>query len=296
MRQQVTATRQARLREQQQQEAQAKHAIIDQLQLGGRNLLSEERLEELIGALDAITDVPSNQRCEVSVLSLDDFNQVVKQMVPRRLLDKGLGAHFRAITDPGYNHRVFVGPSALAGLNEGQTTVITDLTYQLIAATGCDLPLLFERGSADMIARQLKEELDLNIFTDHYPAERFLVEQLIEAVRELDEDPIELVGLMRRSPKQFFERLHQSGFWQWWSESVTADAAYSDIYGTLLERLTRKSLRLDPAFLAWASSCATTWVEYRAQQRRNALAGAAKRAARKDRAGAGTRTAQEDEE
>lgn len=295
MRHQVTPTRQARVR-QQQTERQQSATQADQLVLGEHNPLSEELLREMLTELAAVTAIPANQRAQVTVLDLPDFDEMVQKMLPRRLLDKGLAAHFRVVTDPGYKHRVFVGPSALAGLNEGQGTVITDLAYQLIAATGCDLPLLFERGSADLLAGELAERLGLNLYSDHYPAERHLVEQLIEAIRELDEEPIELVGLMRRSPKQFFDRLHQSSFWQWWLESVTADPAFAGIYGQLLERLSRKSLRLDPTFLAWAASCASTWVEYRQQQRRNALSGAAKRAARRDGEGAGTLTAQEDED
>jgi hypothetical protein len=295
MRQQVTPTRQVRVRNQQNQK-QSAQSTVDQMVLGETNPLSEELLSEALTELAAITGAPSNQRAQTVCLDLPEFQDAVEKMLPRRLLDKGLGAHFRAITDPSYKHRIFVGPSALAGLNEGQGTVITDLMYQLIAATGCDLPLLFERGSADLIAAQLAENLGINIYTDHYPAERLLVSQLIEAIRERDEQPIELVGLMRRSPKQFFERLHSSGFWQWWNDSIIADPAYSDLYGRLLERLTRKSLRLDPTFLGWATSCATAWVEYRRQQSRNALSGAAKRAAQKEDEEVGTLTAQQDED
>lgn len=239
------------------------------------NPLDEELLEEIRTELQELTGCSKKDQVKITVLTTQQFQRALRAIVPRRLHDRGLAKNFRVLRDPKDRHHLFVGPSALSGLNDGHSTVVSDLIYQMIASEGAELNLAFERGSADLLAEQIGKKTDLTVFTDIYPAEQKFVSTIIEAMRESDEDPLELLGLLKRSPNQFFTRLRNSGFYRWWESSAKANDQLSR-YVDLISSITSPSAQLEGSFMQWAQQCAEIYCDYRTQQRKNALAGGKK--------------------
>ena len=242
------------------------------------NPLDEELLESIQLQLSELTECSKRDQVKITVLTTQQFQRALKAIVPRRLHERGLAKNFRVLRDPQQRHHLFVGPSALSGLNEGHSTVTSDLLYPVIAAEGAELGLAFERGSADLLAGELGKRMGLPVFTDIYPAEQKFVATIIEAIRETDEDPMELLGLLKRSPSQFFARLSDSGFYRWW-ESSARDNDQLSRYVDLISSITSPSAQLEGSFMQWAQQCAEIYCDYRVQQRKNALSGS--RAAKK---------------
>jgi len=237
------------------------------------NPLDQQLLEEVQEELIALTGCAKKDQVQVTVLTTEQFQRALKAIVPRRLHERGLAKNFRVLRDPQDRHHLYVGPSAVAGLNDGHSTVISDLVYQLIAAQGPESNLAFERGCSDLIAQQIGKRLKLAIFTDIYPAEQQFVLTLIEAIRKSDEDPLELLGLIKRSPDQFYARLRDSGFYKWWESSAQENDQLSR-YVDLIASVAAPSAQIEGSFMQWAQQCAEIYCDYRVQQRKNALAGA----------------------
>jgi len=237
-----------------------------------RSPLDEELLEKIQTQLQELTGCQKKDRVTVTVLTTEQFQRALRTIVPRRLHDRGLAKNFRVLRDPRDPHHLFVGPSALAGLNEGHSTVVSDLVYQLISAHGQKTNQAFDRGVADLLAADLAQQLGLPLFTDIYPAEKKFVSNIIEAIRDLDEDPIELIALLKRSPNQFYTRLRQSGFYKWWEGSAKSNDQLSR-YVDLISSITSPNAQLEGSFMQWAGQCAEIYCDYRAQQRKNALSG-----------------------
>lgn len=257
------------------QQVEADRIIFEQ-----RNPLDERLLREIETELAAITGCAKKDRVKLTVLSLSDFEALKKNpdIVPKRLLDRGLGPHLRTIVNPKNPHEIFVGPAALSALNDGQSTATTDLVYQMIEAFGQGSNLAFDRGVSDILAKAVAERLDLDIFTDMHPGERKFVEAMIEAAKpNPDDDPVELAGMLRRDPKTFFATVKASPFFQWWEGSAKADDRLAR-FADLIASISSPNAQWEGSFMAWAEACAERFSDYRAQQRRNALAGAAKRA------------------
>lgn len=247
----------------------------DALIFQGTNPLDEELLIDIQSELLDLTSCAKKDRVTVTVLTTQQFQRALRAIVPRRLHERGLAKNFRVLRDPKDRHHLFVGPSAISGLNDKHSTVTSDLIYQMIAAEGAELNLAFERGSSDLLARELSKRMNLPVFTDIYPAEQKFVSTIIEAIREVDEDPLELLGLLKRSPNQFFTRLRESGFYKWWEGSARSNDQLSR-YVDLIGSITSPSAQLEGSFMQWADQCAEIYCEYRAQQRKNALSGAKK--------------------
>lgn len=258
-------------REQSQQKLQTDTFIFEE-----RNPLDETLLRQMESELNQLVGASKTTAVRITVLGHEDFQRAVRRIVPKRLQDKGLDRHFRVIADPRDPHHLYVGPSALAGLNDGHANVINDLVYHMVGACGAASNQAFERGAADLLAKHIAKQFKLDIFTDHYPEERKMVEAVIDAIREHDQDPLELVCLLRRNPKEFFSRVRNSSFYRWWEGSVKRDDRLS-AYVNLIASLTSPNAQLEGSFMAWAKQCAEYYRDYREQQRRNALAGAAKR-------------------
>jgi len=241
----------------------------------GTNPLDEELLQELQQQLTEITECAKKEQVRVTVLTTQQFQRALREFVPRRLHTRGLAKNFRVLRDPKDRHHLYVGPSAISGLNEGQSTVTSDLIYQLISAEGAKLNLAFERGSSDLLARELGRSSKLPMFTDIYPAEQKFVASIIEAIRGTDEDPLLLLGMLKSSPNQFFARLQQSSFYGWW-EKAAKDNDQLSHYADLIASISAPSAQIEGSFMQWAEQCAEIYCDYRIQQRKNALAGAKK--------------------
>lgn len=243
-----------------------------------RNPLDQTLLHQLADELVDITGAQKADRVRITVLGTEDYNRALREIVPRRLIDRGLGHHFRVLADPRDPHHIFVGPSALSGLNDRHPNVMTDLIYHLIAATGKPSSLAFERGAADLLAAEIARRFDLNIFTDQYPQERRMLEAIIGAIKGFDEPEAEIVGLLKRSPTHFFRLVKGSGFYRWWEGSCQADERLAPYVG-LVATIASPAAQMEASFMAWAESCAALYRDYRLQQRANAIAGAQKRQA-----------------
>jgi hypothetical protein len=242
-----------------------------------RNPLDPTLLHEIETELAAITGCTKKNRVRLTVCSTNEWNQVVAKFVPQRLHKQGMVKHFRVLKDPQDPRHLFVGPSALSGLNDGHSTVITDLVHQMIAALGSPSSQAFDRGAADLLAAEVGRRLEIAVFPDIYPEEQRFLSTLIDAVRQVDEDPIELLGLLKRKPDEFYARLRQSGFYRWWEGSARENDVLSQ-YVDLISSIAAPSAQLEGSFMTWAQNCAEIYCDYRVQQRKNALAGAAKRA------------------
>ena len=244
----------------------------DALIFQDRNPLDEQILEDIKERLNELTGCQKKDQVRVTVLTTQQFQRALRTIVPRRLHERGLAKNFRVLRDPRDSHHLYVGPSALAGLNEGQSTVVSDLIYQMISSQGQSTNQAFERGAADLIAQKIAGDMGLKLFSDIYPAERKFVMTIVEAIRETDEDPAELIALIKRSPNQFYSRLRQSGFYKWWSSSAKGNDQLSQ-YVDLISSITSPGAQLEGSFMQWAEQCATIYCDYRAQQRKNALSG-----------------------
>lgn len=242
-----------------------------------QNPLDQTLLHQLNTELTTMTGASRSQRARITVLSTEDYNRAVREIVPRRLIEKGLAHHFRVLADPRDPHHIFVGPSALSGLNDRHPNVITDLIYHLIAATGRPSSLAFERGAADILAADLAARFDLDIFTDQYPNERRLLETVAEAMKADSETVVEVVGAMKHNPSAFFQKLKASSFYRWWDHAVRSTDGYSP-YIDIVTSLASQTAQMEGSFMEWARACAQVYVNYREQQRERGRAGAAKRA------------------
>ena len=249
------------------------HTDEDALIFQERSPLDEKLLEDIQAQLQELTGCTKKDRVRVTVLTTEQFQRALRTIVPKRLHDRGLAKNFRVLRDPRDPHHLFVGPSALSGLNEGHSTVVSDLIYQLISAQGQRTNQAFERGIADILAANISQQLGLPLFANIYPAEHRFVSTIIEAIRQTDEDPMELVALMKRSPTQFYTRVRQSGFYKWWEGSAKGNDQLSR-YVDLISSITSPNAQLEGSFMQWAGQCAGIYCDYRAQQRKNALSGA----------------------
>lgn len=241
------------------------------------NPLDEGLLREVETELVALTGCSKKDRVRITVLGLEDFSRAVRRLVPKRYQERGLAKHIRVLQDPRDPHHIIVGPSALAGLNEGHALVTTDLVYHLISASGTGANQAFERGASDLLARELAARLNLDIFTDQYPKEREFTTAFIEAVKDVDDDVIELVGLLKKNPRQFFNLVKESPFYKWWTQTVKKDDRFSP-YVNLIDSITSPNAQLEGSFMAWSEQCATMYCSYRAEQSRKGKLAAAKRA------------------
>lgn len=242
----------------------------------GFNPLDETLLREIETELVALTGCSKQNRVRLTVCDVPTWNAVLARHVPPRLHRQGMARHFRVLTDPKDPHHLYVGPSALAGLNEGHTNVISDLLYRMVDCMGGSSNQAFERGVNDLLVAELGRRLKLPVFENLHPREREFVSLIVEAMRGVDEDPTELLGLLKRNPREFFRRLKDSGFYKWWESSVRNSDQMSQ-YVDLIASTASPSAQLEGSFMAWAMQCADIYCQYRAQQRKNALAGAAKR-------------------
>jgi hypothetical protein len=244
-----------------------------------RNPLDETKLREIETELTALTGCTKADRVKITVLGLEDFQRAVRRIVPKRLIDRGLAAHVRVLHDPRDPHHVIIGPSALAGLNDGHANVVTDLLYHLIAATGKPSNQAFERGIADLLAREIADRLGLDVFSDHYPEERAFVEALLEASKpDLDDDLMDTVGVFKKNPKTVYNAIYDSSFYDWWANSVARDDALS-AYVDLLRSMTAPNAQLEGSFMLWARQCAEAYRDFRLEQQRKGKLSAAKRRA-----------------
>jgi hypothetical protein len=241
-----------------------------------RNPLDESRLHEIETELTALTGCAKADRVRVTVLGLEDFQRAVRRIVPKRMVERGLAAHIRVLHDPRDSHHIILGPSALAGLNEGHTNVVTDLVYHLLSATGKSSNQAFERGIADILAREIAQRLELDIFSDHYPQERAFVEAVVEAVKGHDESIAEVVGAMKKNPRQFFQTMRESGFFSWWTEAIKSQDRLSP-HVNLIQSMTAPNAQLEGSFMTWAGQCASAYRDYRIEQRRKSKLSVAKR-------------------
>lgn len=248
----------------------------DALILQDHNPLDETLLRDIETELAAITGATKRERVRLTVCSTREWNAVTARFVPQRLHKQGMVKHFRVLKDPKDPRHLYISPSALAGLNEGHSNVIIDLVHRMISAAGTPSSQAFDRGVEDLLAAELARRLELPGFPGIYPDEQQFVSTIIEAVRRVDEEPVALLGMLKRDPQEFFARVKESGFFSWWQASAAADDALSR-YVDLIESITAPNAQMEGSFMAWAQQCAGIYSDYRAQQRRNALAGAAKR-------------------
>lgn len=249
----------------------------DALIFEDRNPLDQTLLREIETELAAITGCTRKERPRLTVCNTEQWNAVLAKHVPQRLHKQGMVKHFRVLKDPKDPRHLYIGPSALSGLNEGHSTVVTDLVHQLIGVIGQHSNQAFDRGAADLLAAEVGRRLELDMHPGLYPSEQEFVKTIIEAVRRVDEEPVSLIGLLKRKPESFFARVRDSGYYRWWAASAAENDQLSR-YVDLISSITAPSAQLEGSFMAWAQQCAGIYVEYRQQQRRNALAGAAKRA------------------
>jgi len=241
-----------------------------------RDPLDQTLLHDIETELAAITGCARKDRVKLTVCNTEQWRKVVEAYVPAGIHRQGLAKNFRVLKDPRNPRHLYVGPSAVSGLNDRQSTVVTDLVHQMINALDVTSNQAFERGAADLIAAEIGQRLDLPIFTPIYPAERQFVSTIIEAVRKVDEDPAELLGLLKRKPSAFFKRIRESGFYRWWENSARNSDQLVQ-YVDLIASITSPNAQLEGSFMAWAYQCASIYVDYRIEQRRKAQLGAAAR-------------------
>lgn len=244
---------------------------------GHRDPLDKTLFTQIEEEINILTGCPREKRARFTFCDLDQYNNVVSILVPKRLRDAGLAVHFRVLVDPRDPHHLFIGPSALAGLNDGHANVISDLIYHIIASTGEFSGLAMERGVSDILAAAVAKQVGLDIFTDMYPAERKYVESLIAASKSVEQDTLELVGLLKRNPTAFWAGMRRSTFYRWWENSARRDDRLSS-FVDLIGSISSSHAQLEGSFLQWANSCAEVYRTYRVAQREKALSGAAKRA------------------
>ena len=236
-----------------------------------RNPLDQTLLHEIETELAAITGCAKKDRVKLTVCNTEQWQKVVNAYVPIGAQRQGLAKHFRVLRDPRNRRHLYVGPSAVSGLNDRQTTVVADLIHQMINALDVTSNQAFERGAADLLAEEIGRRLDLPAFPAIYPQERQFVATIIEAARKVDEDPYELLGLLKRKPSAFFKRIRECGFYRWWENSVRSSDQLSQ-YVDLVASITSPNAQLEGSFMAWAHQCASIYVRYRSEQRRKAQA------------------------
>lgn len=241
-----------------------------------KNPLDETLLREIEQQISDLTACGEREKVKITVLGLDDFQRAVKSIVPRRLLDRGLANHIRVLHDPRNPHHVMIGPSALAGLNEGHMNVVTDLVYHLLSATGYSINEAFDRGVSDILAGEIAKKLGLEVFSNHYPQERAFVQSIVEAVKGLDQSVVEVVGIIKSDPKSFYTMVKNSSFYRWWTEQVQAADSRS-IYVNLIQSMMSPNAQLEGSFMNWAGQCAKVYRDYRLEQQRRGRMAAKKR-------------------
>lgn len=230
------------------------------------NPLDPTLLYDLVENLNQVMDCAPEHQARITVLSVDDFQSAVKRVLPPRLIAAGLASHFRVLVDPRDPHHIMIGPSALAGLNEGHANVVADLVYHLIDAYGIPTNLAFERGAADLIAAAVSKRMGLVIFTQQYPADAAFLSDVIEAIRRKGQSPLQLIGMLKRDPNAFFGQMSKSPFLKWWVASCRQDPRLAHFVDTI-RNLPLPSTQPDELFMQWAAQCASVFAEYRVQAR-----------------------------
>ncbi len=226
----------------------------------------------------AIVGGTKANRAVLTVCNHAEYQQALNSITSERMRAKGLHRHLNVVANPSNPRQLFIGPSAVAGINDGHSNVVSEVVYALIAASGNPSNQTFERGSADLIAQELKARLGLDIFTENYPAEREFTLSFIEAIKDTDEEVSDVLGLLRRSPRQFFQKTRGSIFYRWLATQMKKDDSLSP-YLNLLGTMSTPGGQIDGNFRPWVKQCADLFVNYRRQQSEKAQARWAKQRA-----------------
>ncbi|WP_217924676.1 hypothetical protein [Miltoncostaea oceani] len=180
-----------------------------------RNL--QRVIEEVVGSARGV---------RISVLSADQWLTAVDRLVPASLR-RGVRQHFHILADPKKRGHLLVGPATLAGLNEKSCQITAEVTYAILKSGTPAPPPLYQRGSADLLAEEVAQRIEVPIFTHNYPREaRFCAEMI--SMLQIDHagfERREWLGTLMTSPRQFFLAVRKSRFSDRLLEAVKQDEA-----------------------------------------------------------------------
>jgi hypothetical protein len=201
-------------------------------------------------------------QASVSLVGDEQWQSVLKRIVPKRLLERGLGRHLNILISPQDKHYVLVGPSAISNVAEANKTGYSEVVYTLLSATGRNSNEVLERGCNDILAREISKRSDVNFYTQNYPGEAEFVLDLIRSFKPKGDKMLPWVIKLKTDPDSFFEELRKSEFYRWWEKFARKKDALSQ-FTQLFESLSSPNGQLDGSFLQWAQICTRRFAQYR---------------------------------
>jgi hypothetical protein len=198
----------------------------------------------------------------VSLVGDEQWQSVLKRIVPKRLLERGLGRHMNILVSPQDKHYVLVGPSAISNVAEQNKTGYSEVVYTLLTATGRGSNEVLERGCNDILAREISKRSGMDFYTKNYPGEAEFVLDLIRSFKPKGDKTLPWVIKLKADPDAFFEELQKSEFYHWWERFARKKDALSQ-FVQLFESLKSPSGQLEGSFLQWAQICTRRFAQYR---------------------------------
>ena len=234
----------------------------DLLVLDTINLQDEAPLLDLVKIVNSlVAKDDKEQRLKVTILGDEQWQTVLQNIVPKKLLNRGLGKHFNILIDPRDRHHVLVGPGAVGNISEKNKTGYSEVVYTLLNATGAASNEVLERGCADILAQAISKKMKVNFYANNYPGEADFVLDLIKSFKPEGDPLIPWVLLMKNDPERFFAELKKSKFYKWWENFAKKKDALSQ-FARLFDSLSSANGQLEGSFLQWAQICTKRYVQY----------------------------------
>jgi hypothetical protein len=145
-------------------------------------------------------------------------------------LRRGAERHLHMLVDRRDPHHLVFSPSAVAGINERDARIYAEVVHHVLWRIPSELEPTLRRGVDSLIAEWLGGRLGVEIYTQHAPAEKELVELLLACVSvQYGHDLAQWALLLRRNPDRFFQALEKSSFIRVWMQKARLDKAIVDV-------------------------------------------------------------------
>jgi len=196
-------------------EAEEDFVIVDDL-----DFTDESELRRVVGEVEAIAGNPHGRGLRVSVLTAEQWKTVVAQVLPPAMRRAKAHLYLHTLRDPKDAQHLLVSPSAVQAINEGQASMYEDVIYAALRCLPSELAPLLRRGVDDLIAREIGERINVQLYTRHHPRERRLVSALLAALySHFGYTELEWALQLRRQPKRCLLALRRTPFASYWDEN-----------------------------------------------------------------------------
>jgi hypothetical protein len=156
-----------------------------------------------------------NCKVRVSVLNTEQWNSILHRYLGSRY--RGAAPHLHVLVDPKVAHHLLVSPSAVLGVGQGSSTIISEVVYGILAAGGAPLSNFWKHGVHQYFAKQISQGAGLKFQNDYHPREYTIVRELVNIlVHEHGYTALDWYRALKRKPGSVYTALARTSWAGQW--------------------------------------------------------------------------------